>query len=71
MNCFFSAQEKIWIWGDCEGLEDLCQRIETAARDESECCGPEDDDTDYDDASYMIAIPDEIYEAVEGEDDET
>ena len=55
---------------DCEGLEDLCERIENAARDESECCGPEDDETDYDDASYMIAIPDEICDAVEAEEDQ-
>ena len=50
-----------------EGLEDLCERVIEAARDESECCEPDDcEDIDYDDASYTIAMPDSIYNEVNG-----
>lgn len=53
---------------DYEGLEDLYERIVTAAKDESECCEPDDcEDIDYDDASYIVAIPDKIYNEVQEE----
>ena len=52
-----------------EGLERLYERIVAAAKDEGECCEPEDeDDIDYDDASYTVAIPDVIYNEVQEED---
>ena len=52
-----------------EGLEDLYERVVATAKDESECCEPDDcEDIDYDDASYTIAIPDEIYTEVQEED---
>ena len=52
-----------------EGLEDLYERVVAAAEDESECCEPDNcEDIDYDDVSYTIAIPDEIYTEVQEED---
>ena len=52
-----------------EGLEDLYERVVATAKDESECCEPDDcEDIDYDDASYTIAIPDEIYTEVQEAD---
>ena len=51
-----------------EGLEDLYERIVAAARDESECCEPDDcEEIDYDEASYTVAIPDIIYNEVQEE----
>ena len=48
-----------------EGLEALYERVVEAAKDESECCEPDDEeDIEYDDAYYTVAIPDEIYDAV-------
>ena len=52
-----------------EGLENLYERVISAAKDESEYCEPDDcEDIDYDDVSYTIAIPDEIYTEVQEED---
>lgn len=52
-----------------EGLENLYERVVAAARDESECCEPDDcEDIDYDDVSYTIAIPDEMINEVQEED---
>ena len=52
-----------------EGLEDLYERVVAAAKDESECCEPDDcEDIDYDDASYTVAIPDVIYNEVQEEE---
>ena len=49
-----------------EGLEDLYERIVAAARDESECCEPDDcEEIDYNEASYTVAIPDIIYNEVQ------
>lgn len=45
-----------------KGLKPLYKRIVAAARDESEDFDPED-------ADYGIEIPDEVYEAVESEDE--
>ena len=51
-----------------EGLEDLYERIVATARDESECCEPDDcEDMSYDDASYIVAIPDKIDNEVQEE----
>ena len=51
-----------------EGLEDLYERVVAAAKDESECCEPEDgEDIDYDDASYTVTIPDKICNEVQEE----
>jgi hypothetical protein len=51
-----------------KGLEDLYERIAAAARDESECCEPDDcEEIDYDEASYTVAIPDIIYNEVQEE----
>ncbi len=50
-----------------EGLEDLYERIVAEARSESEFFDPEDCDIDYDNASYGVEMPDEIYDAVEDE----
>ncbi len=55
--------------GSFEGLENLYERIVAAAKDESEYCEPDDeDDIDYDDASYTVAIPEVIYNEVQEED---
>ena len=53
--------------GSFEGLESLYERIVTEAGDESEFNDPEECDTDYDEADYMVEIPYEIYEEVEKE----
>jgi hypothetical protein len=52
-----------------EGLEALYERVVDYAKGESECCEPDDcEDIDYDDAYYRVAMPDEIYEQVNAED---
>ena len=52
-----------------EGLENLYERIVAAAKDESEYCEPDDeDDIDYDDAYYTVAMPQVIYNEVQEED---
>lgn len=51
------------------GLEDLYERVVSQAKDESECCEPDDcEDIDYEDASYIVAIPDNIHREVQEED---
>lgn len=51
-----------------EGLEALYERVVTATKDESECCGPDDcEDIDYDDVTYIVAIPDVIHDEVSAE----
>ena len=50
-----------------DGLEELYKRVVAEARGESEFCDPDDSDIDYDDASYIVEMPYEIYEAVESE----
>lgn len=56
---------------DFEGLENLHERVIDAAVEESEACAPNgEDDINYDDASYMVAMPDEIYAEVQSEEDE-
>ena len=51
-----------------EGLEDLYERIVEYAKDESECCEPDDcEDIDYDDAYYTVAMPQVIYDEVQEE----
>ena len=55
--------------GSFEGLENLYERIVAAAKDESEYCEPDDeDDIDYDDAYYTVAMPQVIYNEVQEED---
>ena len=52
-----------------EGLEALYERIIDAAIDESESCSPDDEDEiNYDDVSYIVAMPDEIYNEVQSEE---
>lgn len=56
---------------DCDGLEDLCQRVEEAAKDENEFCMADldvDEEIDYNSISYMISIPAEVAEEVDEED---
>ncbi len=54
---------------DCEGLEDLCSRVEEAAIDEAESIGAEfAQDVDCDSASCFFGVPDEISEECEEED---
>ena len=51
-----------------EGLEDLYERIADYAKDESECCEPDDcEDIEYDDAYYRVAMPQVIYDEVQEE----
>lgn len=51
-----------------EGLEDLYKCVVAAAKDESECCEPDDcEDIDYDNVSYIVGIPDKIYNEVQEE----
>ena len=51
-----------------EGLENLYERVISAAKDESECCEPDDcEDIDYADASHTVAIPGKIYNEVQEE----
>jgi hypothetical protein len=51
-----------------DGLEELYNRIVAEARSESEFNDPDDCDIDYDDADYVVEIPDEIFDAVEDEE---
>ncbi len=58
---------------DCGELEDLCSRIEAEARSENDFIMSglgDDEEMDYDSISYMIDIPDEIYESVEEEEED-
>lgn len=51
-----------------KGLEALYDRVVVAAKDESESCKPDDcEDIDYDDVSYIVAIPDIIHNEVQEE----
>ncbi len=58
---------------DCEGLEDLCDRIKEAAADENESCMEfldSDEEIDYDSISYIIGMPSEISDSAEDESEE-
>lgn len=55
---------------DCEGLEDLCSRVEEAAIDEAMSIADEyDQDVDCDSASCSFGVPVEISEECEAEMD--
>ena len=53
---------------DCEELENLHNKILADAREESESCGFDDEDLDYDDDACFVSIPDELYDLVESEE---
>lgn len=48
-----------------DGLEKLYQRIIEAVKDESDFFIEDDDDVAFDEACYSVAIPDEIYDAIQ------